>query len=94
MKRVISSCELNGSVVVPSSKSDGQRAILAAGLSKGVTVLYRIGDSDDEQVMLRNIFQLGAGLESSFQEVTEIKGIQEFPKQAEINAGESGLGMR
>ena len=94
MNKVISSYNLKGNIVAPPSKSDGQRAILAAGLSKGVTVLYRIGESDDERAMLRNIFQLGASLESSFEEVTEIRGIQKFPKKAELNAGESGLGMR
>lgn len=94
MKRVISSCKLKGNIVVPSSKSDGQRAVLAAGLCKGVTKLNRIGESDDEQVMLRNIEQLGANIRMISEESTEIRGIQEFPIQAEINAGESGLGMR
>jgi len=95
MKKVISSRRLQGTVVVPSSKSDGQRAILAAGLSNGVTVLHKIGKSDDEQAMLRNILQLGAKLEGGVVgEFTSIQGIREFPKQAELNAGESGLGMR
>ena len=94
MKQRISSCELSGSVDIPSSKSDGQRAILAAGLSKGTTILHRIGASDDEQAMLRNILQLGAEKKSVALDITRIKGIQEFPKQAKLNAGESGLGMR
>lgn len=94
MKQVIFSCELKGNLIAPSSKSDGQRAILAAGLSKGTTLLHRIGESDDEQAMLRNICQLGAKMGSTIAEFTEIKGIQQFPKSAELNAGESGLGMR
>ena len=80
--------------MIPSSKSDGQRAILAAGLSKGITVLHRIGKSDDEQAMLRNILQLGAEMRSDSNPSTTILGIQEFPKEAALNAGESGLGMR
>lgn len=94
MNQVISSCTLNGEIVSPSSKSDGQRAILAAGLSKGVTVIQRIGDSDDELAMLRTIFQLGAKMEGVFADFTAIRGIQQFPAKAELNAGESGLGMR
>lgn len=95
MKQVLSSRSLKGTIAIPSSKSDGQRAILAAGLSKGVTVLHRIGKSDDESAMLQNIFQLGAELEGgSFGDFTMIRGIQDFPEQAELNAGESGLGMR
>lgn len=94
MEKVISSCELSGNLAAPSSKSDGQRAILAAGLSKGTTVIYRIGESDDEQAMLRNIEQLGAKIRVVSDNFTEIQGIQQFPTKAELNAGESGLGMR
>jgi 3-phosphoshikimate 1-carboxyvinyltransferase len=94
MKEVISSCRLKGTIAVPSSKSDGQRAILAAGLCKGITKLNRIGDSDDEQAMLRNIEQLGATIRVVSLDCTEVHGIQEFPKRTELNAGESGLGMR
>jgi 3-phosphoshikimate 1-carboxyvinyltransferase len=94
MKQVISQSRLTGKVIIPSSKSDGQRAILAAGLSKGVTVLHRIGKSDDEQAMLRNIVQLGAEVIEVSGDSTTIQGIKEFPQKAELNAGESGLGMR
>ncbi|MFK7785410.1 MAG: 3-phosphoshikimate 1-carboxyvinyltransferase [Crocinitomicaceae bacterium] len=94
MKRVISPSELTGTIAIPSSKSDGQRAILAAGLSKGVTVLHGIGKSDDEQAMLRNMLQLGGEVKSTSGESTIIQGIKDFPTKAKLNAGESGLGMR
>ncbi len=94
MNQVISSCKLKGEITAPSSKSDGQRAILAAGLSKGITQINRIGNSDDEQAMLRNIEQLGAIINIISEDFTEIRGIQEFPILAKLNAGESGLGMR
>lgn len=94
MNQLISFCNLKGEIVAPSSKSDGQRAILAAGLSKETTVLYRTGESDDEMAMLRNILQLGADLGFVQEDVMEVKGIQQFPTKAELNAGESGLGMR
>ena len=67
---------------------------MAAGLCKGITKLNRIGDSDDEQAMLRNIEQLGATIRVVSLDCTEVHGIQEFPKRTELNAGESGLGMR
>lgn len=94
MKQTISACKLSGFVTVPSSKSDGQRAILAAGLSKRITTLRRIGNSDDEGAMFGNILQLGAKTGGLIWEGTEIGGILEFPNSAELNAGESGLGMR
>lgn len=94
MIHVISSCTLKGNIEIPSSKSDGQRAILAAGLSRGSTLIHRIGHSDDEQAMLRTIVQLGAKVDRMDSETMQIQGIQEFPSYAELNAGESGLGMR
>lgn len=94
MKQVISSSVLKGIIAAPSSKSDGQRAILAAGLSKGITKIDRIGQSDDELSMLKNIEQLGATIQTVSENCTEVHGIQQFPSRAELNAGESGLGMR
>lgn len=93
MNKVISSCILKGGISAPASKSDGQRAILAAGLCTGTTRIIGVGKSDDEQAMLRNIQDLGADVQV-VDEVHVIRGIQEFPDEAELNAGESGLGMR
>jgi 3-phosphoshikimate 1-carboxyvinyltransferase len=94
MNQIISKYELKGVIAIPSSKSDGQRAVLAAGLSKTKTTIHRIGQSDDEQAMLRNIEQLGAKVRRISEDLTEINGIQQFPLETELNAGESGLGMR
>lgn len=94
MNKVISSCRMNGTLVVPSSKSDGQRAILAAALSSSKTIVSNIGESDDEKAMLENIQKLGAFVRTISSTKTEIRGIQEFPVEAELNSGESGLGMR
>lgn len=94
MNKAISSCILKGMISAPASKSDGQRAILAAGLCTGTTQIVGIGESDDEQAMLRNISDLGATVERMDDGRYIIRGIQQFPTEAELNAGESGLGMR
>ena len=83
-----------GRIVIPSSKSDCQRAVLAAGLSKGTTVLHGVGASNDEQQMLRNIQQLGAVVNELSDDRIEVKGIQQFPEKVTLSAGESGLGVR
>ncbi len=83
----------SGKVKVPASKSDGQRAILAAGLAKGRSKLIGVGSSDDERTMLRNIEALGAKVEIE-QDVTIVIGTPSFPRKAELNLGESGLGGR
>ncbi len=94
MIQLVSKCDLTGIIVVPSSKSDGQRAILAAALSKNITIIHAVGESDDEKSMLENIQKLGAHVTILSTSSTQIQGIQEFPNKASLNAGESGLGMR
>ena len=49
-----------GSVNIPTSKSDGQRSLLAAALVKGESTLTNLGHSHDELSMLKTIEQLGA----------------------------------
>ncbi|MFT7345133.1 MAG: 3-phosphoshikimate 1-carboxyvinyltransferase [Lentimonas sp.] len=83
---------LSGNVNVPASKSDGQRATLAAGLAKGISTLVNLGRSDDELQMLENIVSFGA--EINYEEGVQIKGTKAFPEQGNWNLGESGLGFR
>lgn len=94
MLKSIPEIELKGTVAIPPSKSDCQRALLAAALAKGKSVLHNYGESDDEMAMLRNIIALGARVENSGTSALEIQGIEMFPMSAKINAGESGLGVR
>lgn len=54
---------VGGCVRVPGSKSISNRALLLAGLSQGATVLYGVLDSDDTQVMLEALKQLGCSIE-------------------------------
>ena len=83
-----------GTIVIPPSKSDSQRALLAAALDKGETVLLGIGESADERAMILSIEQLGAVVIRDGENRLTIHGIQQFPEAGELNAGESGLGVR
>lgn len=94
MKVQVQQGTYSGFIQIPSSKSDGQRAILAAALSSENTELIGIGQSNDEQQMLKNIQQLGAVVEMKSAGHAVVKGIQAFPSLATVNAGESGLGVR
>ncbi|MBI1835969.1 MAG: 3-phosphoshikimate 1-carboxyvinyltransferase [Flavobacteriia bacterium] len=83
-----------GIIQIPASKSDSQRAVLAAGLARGESILKNVGDSHDELAMLNTIQSLGATITSNNEYSITIKGIQIFPEKAEINVSESGLGCR
>lgn len=82
-----------GVVRIPASKSDAQRAYLAAALAKGTSELSGFGNSQDEQAILHAIQTLGAEVIMN-DDCLLIKGILNFPEVATINAGESGLGIR
>jgi 3-phosphoshikimate 1-carboxyvinyltransferase len=60
----------------------------------GKSTLCNLGNSDDEQTMLKNILQLGAEKSENISGDLEIEGIVNFPKAAILKLGESGLGMR
>ena len=52
MKQVIRPGLISGTIAIPASKSDAQRAILCAALAEGTSRLTGIGKSDDELAML------------------------------------------
>jgi 3-phosphoshikimate 1-carboxyvinyltransferase len=83
-----------GIVQVPPSKSDAQRAILCAGLSKGKSLLAHVGQSADERSMLDAITALGAEVIKHDDGNIAIVGIETIPSEVRINANESGLGAR
>ena len=93
MVKKIPNIDLFGRVLVPPSKSDSQRAILAAALSKGESQLYNLGTCSDELSMLENIRKLGANVEMSGGQA-QIEGLENFPERCELNPKESGLGLR
>jgi 3-phosphoshikimate 1-carboxyvinyltransferase len=80
-------------IQIPASKSDGQRALLAAALAKGTSYIHHLGKSKDELAMLRCIEQLGT--KTSWKgEVLKIEGLSTFPSEIALNCGESGLASR
>ncbi|WP_343634290.1 3-phosphoshikimate 1-carboxyvinyltransferase [Fluviicola sp.] len=107
MKQVIRPRLISGTVVIPASKSDAQRAILCAALSDGTSHVTGIGTSDDEQAMLEAVHQMGAviryrrgnedlpphELEIHSHSVS-ITGIKSLAENVQLSAGESGLGLR
>lgn len=94
MNRTVEKGKFEGIINIPASKSDSQRAILAAGLSPQKTIIRNIGKSKDDQAMLSTIQELGAVANWISPNDIQIYGIQEFPNYADIYAGESGLGLR
>ena len=83
-----------GKISIPSSKSDSQRAILAAGLCTEISTIYNVGNSADEKVMLNAIQQLGAEVTSNQDNSISIKGVNNINNKIEISCGESGLSSR
>ncbi|AEA44318.1 3-phosphoshikimate 1-carboxyvinyltransferase [Fluviicola taffensis] len=94
MKQIVQPGLLSGTIQIPASKSDSQRAILCAALSDGVSVLTGVGKSDDEQAMLRAVAEMGAKINVLSDSKVEISGISHFPENVELSAAESGLGLR
>lgn len=61
--RPLLSKKIHGTAVVPASKSYAQRAIALSMLVDGKTILYNVGDSDDEKAAMSIIKDSGAQLE-------------------------------
>jgi 3-phosphoshikimate 1-carboxyvinyltransferase len=55
----------SGTVVLPGSKSISNRVLLLAALSQGTTLVQDLLDSDDTQVMLAALSQLGCKIDKS-----------------------------
>jgi 3-phosphoshikimate 1-carboxyvinyltransferase len=98
MKQVIRPGLISGTIAIPASKSDAQRAILCAALADGLSRLSGIGKSDDEQAMLEAVQQLGAVIQNDNEHegrgTVSITGTGKLPEDLQLSAGESGLGLR
>lgn len=93
MIKKVQPCLLSGELIIPASKSDAQRAILAASLCEGRSEVFNVGNSDDVRAMLDCIKQIGATVLENENSVSII-GVRHFPKKAHFNCGESGLAFR
>ncbi len=84
-----------GTTQVPASKSMAQRALAAALLRKGKTVLQQFGSSEDELAALNIIQQLGASvIQEENNTIVYSSGEIIVEDNAVINCGESGLAAR
>src|SRR5687768_16082385 len=93
MKATINASSIKGIVNAPSSKSSMQRALAAALLHRGKTVISNPGQSNDDKVALEIIQKLGARVtEQEGEWHIESQGVK--PNSTEIDCGESGLSIR
>ena len=97
MIAIIKPSALKGVLQAPTSKSSMQRACAAALVSKGKSVIYHPGDSNDDRVALDIIQRLGARVENVNSELSIVS--EGFPfttphSPFTIHCGESGLSMR
>lgn len=86
--------QLSGSIVAAASKSSMQRACAAALLTVGKTTLHNPGNSNDDLAAIDVIQKLGASIETAVNGDLVINSRGIFPKNKEVNCGESGLGIR
>jgi 3-phosphoshikimate 1-carboxyvinyltransferase len=84
---------VNGKIVVPASKSDAQRAIIAASLAIGNSKISNCGTSEDVLHVLKACELLGAKVESIGSNSYIISG-GKYVNVTELNVGESGLAIR
>jgi len=86
---------VGGTVRVPGSKSISNRALLLAGFASGTTTITGLLHSDDTQVMLEALKQLGCRLEGDAGAIV-VHGLGGRPlvQQATLWLGNAGTAMR
>jgi 3-phosphoshikimate 1-carboxyvinyltransferase len=101
MIATIQPSRLSDTIHAPASKSSMQRACAAALISKGKSVIYNPGHSNDDKAALQVIAALGAKVNqlSDGSIETDSTGVDlSLPgiaqSSAVVNCGESGLGIR
>lgn len=82
----------SGEITAPPSKSSMQRAVAAALLAKGRSVIHKPSFCDDSVAAMSMARSLGAVIKEN-QDFVEIEGGL-LPSERIINCGESGLGIR
>ena len=85
---------IQGSILAPASKSSMQRAVAAALLKKGHSILFNPGHSNDDLAALGVIRALGATVSETTASTIEITSDGLDPIAYRVNCGESGLGIR
>lgn len=90
--RLVSPGRVQGSVSAPSSKSMMQRAVAAATLTKGETVIHKPSFCDDAVAALRIAESLGAKIQRE-KDYVVMNGAREVSDSV-LQCGESGLSFR
>jgi len=93
MEVIIQPTPIEGRVSANASKSAMQRAVAAALLAGGTSVIYNPGKSNDCLAALDVASKLGAEVRYAADRI-DITGHGVRPVSGEINCGESGLGIR
>jgi 3-phosphoshikimate 1-carboxyvinyltransferase len=84
----------HGTVVLPGSKSISNRVLLLAALCHGTTTVHDLLDSDDTQVMLTALSQLGCTIKKVNNSI-EINGLGDTAlPSAKLYMGNAGTAMR
>jgi 3-phosphoshikimate 1-carboxyvinyltransferase len=92
MERCVDPSAVKGQVKAPASKSITQRAIAAALLADGQSIIHNPSYCDDSLAAMSIAVGLGARVEPHANEL-KINGSVEL-KEAKLNCGESGLAIR
>jgi len=92
MERYVDPSSIKGTIKAPSSKSMTQRAIAAALLTNGQSIIYNPSYCDDSLAAMSIAVGLGAKVEPQVNEL-KITGSAVL-KEPKLNCGESGLAMR
>ena len=92
MDITLSEGTVSGSVTAPASKSYAQRAIAAALLCEGESVLSNMVQCNDTRAALQVAADLGAKISAHEDTYTLHGGLH--PRKRQLNIGESGLATR
>lgn len=86
---------LSGEILLPTSKSHSQRAILFAALAKGQSILHHVLDSPDIQMMITACQQMGANIAHT-DKVLFVTGVDKHVafSSAVVDSGNSGIVFR
>lgn len=92
MERYVDPSAIEGTVNAPTSKSMTQRAIAAALLADGESIIHKPSYCDDSLAAMSIAVGLGARVEP---QVNELKIVGSVTlKESKLNCGESGLAIR
>ncbi len=94
MKVTVKPSVISGNIEAAASKSSMQRALAAALLARGETLIRRPGSSNDDLAALDVIQKLGAVVAKTGSGDLLITGKGVDPVSDTIHCGESGLGIR